>query len=378
MTTESSATPEAVPPTAPTIGDYSYPDFYRAMLERERMQVAKDEVRWTEKHREPERAVDVLLNFGCNVRQTPHLMRDAVAILETLKVDFAAVAGQQFCCGKPYSNAKFSDAARSVVEASVKRMASYRPTRAIQWCSACEMQFHDIVIPEVGIEFQSDGFAAYLVERLDEMGSDVPWKRDVRIKAVVHGHLGEHVVRDAHPPIVMELLRRIPGVEVVRYADTPALHIGSSEYRAVQGDLESYLSEHGADTLVTMYHSCTRELSKFASDSLRINHYVAVLARALGVEQPDRFSEYWRLGDPAKVVAASRRNWESWGWTEPEAYALAHKYFVPSYVEAPECPCNGACSRTGAAWLSANKIERGTALPVIDPFTQKVAQRDLV
>src|SRR5881396_2597484 len=129
MTTESSATPEAVPPTAPTSGDYSYPDFYRAMLE-------------------PERAVDVLLNFGCNVRQTPHLMRDAVAILETLKVDFAAVAGQQFCCGKPYSNAKFSDAARSVVEASVKRMASYRPTRAIQWCSACEMQFRDIVIPE--------------------------------------------------------------------------------------------------------------------------------------------------------------------------------------------------------------------------------------
>jgi Fe-S oxidoreductase len=148
MATNAATPIEAVPPTAPKIGDYSYPDFYRAMVERERMQVAKDEVRWTEQHREPDRKVDVLMNFGCNVRQTPHLMREAVSVLETLKVDFAAVAGQQFCCGKPYSNAKFADAARSVVEASVKRMASYQPERAIQWCSACEMQFHDVVIPD--------------------------------------------------------------------------------------------------------------------------------------------------------------------------------------------------------------------------------------
>jgi Fe-S oxidoreductase len=389
MTTEAAARIEAVPPTAPTIADYSYPDFYRAMVERERMQVAKDEVRWTEQHRNPDHNVEVLMNFGCNVRQTPHLMREACSVLETLEVDFAAVAGQQFCCGKPYSNARFADAARSVVEASVKRMASYQPQRAIQWCSACEMQFHDIVIPDVGIAFQSDGFAAYLIERLDEMGSDVPWKRDVRIKVVVHGHLGEHVVRDAHPPVVMELLRRIPGVEVITYANTPALQIcdnagvkirdiNSEEYHAAQAELESYLADNGADTLVTMYHSCTRELSKFQSDKLRINHYVSVLARALGVEKPDRFSEYWRLGEPARVVEAARRNWESWGWTEAEAYALAHKYFVPSYIQAPECPCNGACSATGAAWLSANKVDKGMALPVIDPFAAKTAQRDLV
>jgi Fe-S oxidoreductase len=386
MTTEVIGPAESVPPSAPAISDYSYPDFYRAMVERERMQVAKDEVRWTEKHREPDGKVEVLMNFGCNVRQTPHLMREAVAVLETLGVDFAAVAGQQFCCGKPYSNAQFTDAARSVVEASVKRMASYQPERAIQWCSACEMQFHDVVIPDVGIAFQSDGFAAYLIERLDAMGQDVPFKRDVKLQVLVHGHLGEHVVRDAHPPVVMDLLARIPGVEVVGYAKTPTLQIcdnsgakirsiGSEEYLSVQSELEGYLADSGADTLVTIYHSCTRELSKFASEKLRINHYVTVLARALGVEKPDRFSEYWRLGEPASVVEASRRNWESWGWTEAEAYELAHKYFVPSYIQAPECPCNGACSATGAAWLSANKIDRsGNALPVVDPFAAKAAQ----
>ena len=43
---------------------------------------------------------------------------------------------------------------------------------------------------------------------------------------------------------------------------------------------------------------------------------------------------------------------------EEEALALAHKYFVPSYaVNAPDCPCNGACTRTGATWLTAKKID---------------------
>jgi len=379
-----------MPPTAPSIGDYSYPEFYRAMLDREHLQVARDEVRWTEKHAEPDRRVDVLMNFGCNVRQTPHLMREAVAVLETLGVDFAAVAGQQFCCGKPYSNSQFADAARGVVEASVRRMASYHPERAIQWCSACEMQFHDVVLPEIGIEFQSNGLAAFLIERLDAMGDAVPWKRGVRIKALVHGHLGEHQVRDAHPPIVMQLLERIPGVEVVGYAKTPALQlcdnagvklatIGTDEYLAAQAELEGYLAESGADTIVTLYHGCTRELGKFASDKLRINHYITVLSRALGIEKPDRFSEYWRLGDPAKVVAASRRNWESWGLDEAEAYRLAHKYFVPSYaVNAPDCPCNGECTRTGAAWLNVHKIDRSKQLPVIEVNGPTVAQRDLV
>ena len=374
---------EQMPPTAPSIADYDYPDFYRAMVERERLQVAKDEMKWTEKHQPPERSIELLLNFGCNVRQTPHLMREAVAVLEVLGVDFHAVAGQQFCCGKPYSNNGLKDAAKGVVEASVRRMASYQPERAIQWCSACEMQFADVVIPEIGIEFSSDSMAKFLVEKIDELGDRMPWKKGLNVRAAIHGHMGEHRVRDAHPPIAVELLKRIPGVEFVELAQTDALSfcdnaglkiaaITSDEYKAAQHALEDYLAEAGADTLVTLYHSCTRELSKFQSDRFRLRHYISLVADALGVGKPDRFSEYWRLGEPAKVVEASRRNWESWGYSEAEAYSLAHRYFVPSYaVNAPDCPCNGECTRTGAAFLSAHKIDRTKELPMVE-------QKDLV
>jgi hypothetical protein len=157
---------------------------------------------------------------------------------------------------------------------------------------------------------------------------------------------------------------------VVGLADTPALNvcdnagpkiasITSDEYRATQGALEDHVAAAGADTIVTLYHGCTREMGKFASDRLAVRHYISVLAQALGVGKPDRFSEYWRLGDADKVVEASRPNWESWGINEGEALRLAHKHFTPSYASAvPDCPCHGECTRTGAAWLSPHKIDR--------------------
>nr|WP_238351514.1 (Fe-S)-binding protein [Kribbella shirazensis] len=339
------------------------------MLDRERLQVSRDEALWSEDGAPPDRQVDVLLNFGCNVRQSPHLQRDAVAVFQALGVDFAAVAGQKYCCGKIYNAFGFGDSAEQVLGKSVQRLSAYQPKRTLQWCSACEMQFSDALEPGSDINFTSESLSAYLVERLDELGDNVPWESEMKIKVLVHGHLGEHPVRDAHPGIVMELLRRIPGVEVLGYAKSPALDlcdnagpkiatIGTDEYHAAQVELEDFLTESGADVLVTMYHGCTRELGKFASDRLTIRNYISVLATALGVANPDRFSEYWRLGDPQKVMEASRPNWTSWGITEEDALRLAHKYFVPSYATGiPDCPCNGACTRTGATWLMPHTKE---------------------
>jgi Fe-S oxidoreductase len=366
MTTESMESD--MPLGTPKVTDFTFPDVYRAQADRERMQVAREEMTWSETGTIPDEPVDVLLNFGCNVRQTPHLQREAVAVFDALGVKFAAVAGKRFCCGKPFSGTGLHDVAKDVVSASVERMVRFQPKRTVQWCSACEMQFKDLVQPKIGIPFGSDGIAEFLVERIDELGDKVPWKKEVKARAIVHGHLGEHAVRDAHPPIVMQLLNRIPGVESLGLATTPALDwcdnvgvkmstMGTEEYLAAQSGIRDHLTETGADVLVTLYHSCTRELVKFAADDLSIRHYISILAEALGVSMPDRFSEYWRLGDARKVMEASRPNWQSWGISEAEALELAHKYFIPSYaVGAPDCPCNGACSRTGAAWLSVSPV----------------------
>jgi Fe-S oxidoreductase len=353
------------------VSDVTFTDFYRVMMEREHLQVTREEAVWSEDGANPGRPVEVLLNFGCNVRQTPHLQREAVAVLEVLGVDFAAIAGQKTCCGKPYDGWGFTDMANHVISTSIKRMAAWQPKRTIQWCSACEMQFSDKVRSGTSYDFTSEGLAGFLLERIDDLGDKVPWQQEVQLTGVVHGHMGEHKVRDRHPKITMELLSRIPGVTTIGYAETDALDLcdnqgvdiatlGTAEYQAAQASLERYLEESGADMLVTLYHGCTRELSKFASDRLAIKHYISVLAQALGVSKPDRFSEYWRLADPVKVMEASRPNWTSWGISEEEALRLAHKHFVPSYaVNIPQCPCNGECTATGAAWLDTRERTPG-------------------
>jgi Fe-S oxidoreductase len=351
----------------PKVSDITFTDFYRAMVEREHMQVTREEAVWSEGDVAAERPVPVLLNFGCNVRQTPHLQREAVAVLEVLGVDFAAIAGQKTCCGKVYGGFGFTEMADRVIQTSIQRMAAYQPERTIQWCSACEMQFSDVA--GATENFTSEPLAGFLVERIDELGDGVPWQHPVDVKVLVHGHLGEHPVRDRHPALAMELLSRIPGVTPVGLAETDALDlcdnhgveiatIGTDAYQTAQRRLEGFIEESGADMLVTLYHGCTRELGKFASDRLVIKHYISILAEALGLSAPDRFSEYWRLGDPVKVMEASRANWSSWGISEHEALQLAHKYFVPSYGDdIPQCPCNGECTATGAAWLEPH--ERG-------------------
>jgi hypothetical protein len=97
----------------------------------------------------------------------------------------------------------------------------------------------------------------------------------------------------------------------------------------------------------------------------------SLIITALATRRPDRFSQYWLLADVDKVLEASRPNWESWGIDEAEARRLVHRYFIPSYVPAPDCPCNGECTRTGASFLSAHRIDRTQPLPM-------VAQKDLV
>jgi Fe-S oxidoreductase len=351
---------------APKLTDLTFADFYRAMAEREHLQVSRDEAQWSEDAGDPH-PVNVLLNFGCNVRQTPHLQREAVNVMRALGVDFAAIAGQRTCCGKVYGGSGFPDMADQVIQTSIQRMAAYQPQRTIQWCSACEMQFSDVA--GATEKFTSEPLAGFLLERIDELGDSVPWQKPIDLKVVVHGHFGEHAVRDRHPKLAMELLSRVPGVTPVGLAETDALDlcdnhgveiasIGTEEYREAQARLERYIAESDADALVTLYHGCTRELGKFASDQLTIKHFISILAEALGVSVPDRFSEYWRLADPVKVMEASRANWSSWGISEEEALRLAHKHFVPSYAEnIPQCPCNGDCSATGADWLDIHERE---------------------
>jgi hypothetical protein len=129
--------------------------------------------------------------------------------------------------------------------------------------------------------------------------------------------------------------------------------LDSTEYRVAVAELEGQARALGADTLVTAYHKCQMEWSKFSSRRLAVREWMSVLAEALGVGYADRYTTYWHLGDPREIVERSRPEWQSWGMTEQEALEAATRHFVPAYTaDVHHCDCGGA----GCGGRAANLV----------------------
>ncbi len=359
--------------------------FYRAMDEARSLQVTRDETGWTDRFIAPDRPYEALLAFGCAVQHTPHLMREAIAVFETLGIDHYAVTGRQFCCGRPFQRGGHEDAADRISSKSYERFMAVQPNVAVQWCGACMLQYLDVLREQEAPPFEVIHVTAYLARLLKERCDAVPWKQPVRARVALHSH-ATHPQQDVDTASILELFELIPGVEYRGIVQPPSAgapcdlkgptHVGiltditTSEYRQAQAELEDQLHALGADTLITPYHACQREWCKFASDRMAIREWMSLLAEALGRGVEDRYQTYWQLADPQQIVEQSRAAWESWGLTEAEALRRAEQHFVPKYaVDVPHCNCgpNGcasACATDGEAELAQLLWPVGTAAPV--------------
>jgi len=85
--------------------------------------------------------------------------------------------------------------------------------------------------------------------------------------------------------------------------------------------------------------------SRYASDRLRVQHTVSILAEALGCAHPDRYQAAVRLATAEAVVAQTRPIWSTWGMGETEALGLA-KGLADARYAAGVTQCS--CGREGA------------------------------
>lgn len=348
--------------------DFSFAHFFGTMSDGLRIQMSRDEMEWIETYSAPDRRPEVLLNLSCGAQLSPHLMRAVVVICRALDIDFEAVGGRQFCCGKIYSTCGRPESGDRMTAASVRRFASFEPQVTVQICGSCQQWFHWAVDEEAGERGAEPAFAnqhitGFLAERMAQMGDRIPWRREVRTRVLVHGHEGWQTEQREHAVQVMSM---IPGVEVVGLAAPPTLgmpcaakgpgadcilgDISTAEYRQVQRELEEQAEAVGADTLSCVYHACSREWGKFASERLAFRQYFLILAEALGYDIPDRYQRYWALGDPDAIVDAAVPAWTSWGLDREQARDIAERHFVARYEKAlPQCACGGDPSRCEGA-----------------------------
>ena len=325
--------------------DFDYAAYFRRIRELEGLAAAPHEVTWREKHVEPERPVDTLLYLGCNVLITSHLAIEVVAVLDKLGLDFEAVGGPQYCCGIVHHTQGNAPAASRLSGATVNKFESFRANTLIMWCPSCDMHFDEIVLPTVAPDFAPTITHAtqYLADRAEEL----PFETEVTTRVAVHTHGGtSRQERDAAAGV--KLLTAVPGVEVVGtvssselgyHCPTPTTAEARSLFTRKRARMLQDARDLGADTVVTLYHSCHREWSSEHTPDLAVRNYISIVAEALGCAAEDRYRRLRQATSVDEVVAASAPEWLARGWDEERARAAA-RFFFPD-VEAPKATANG-------------------------------------
>lgn len=365
---------------------------YQAQEEPAHLLLAKNEMTWMTAAPAPDRSVDVFLLLGCGARALPHILRDSVAVLEALGVSFVAGAGQQYCCGNPYRPDRI-DAADRLSAASIDRMTAWGARTLVHWCTACQLTFsawssdsatlwtggrgdvpmHPRGAPQDHVD--NVHIHTFVEQRLRELGDRVPWKKEIKRRVLVEGHPELTEVHDVAMTTGAQMLSHVPGVEVLGYVDPPAAfrRPGSNctnaladltvhDVQRIRADLAQQARDRGADTISCQHHNCHRTWSRFASERLRVQQCVSIVAEALGVVSEDRYQTCALIGDTDAIVERTQPYWQTWGLERETAAGLARKTFDPKYAERPSCPCGGDVSKcTEPPLIQVGNIVRASA-----------------
>lgn len=320
---------------------------FRPLREAPMLQVVRTERSWVERFTPPRHDAEFVLNFGCGVQLTPHLMLETVGVLSALGVDFVAVAGPGWCCGQPYTMAGRPASGRNMAANSSRRMAAYHPAKAVHWCGAWWPQVEG-AFPDGDAPFGMEHITAFLTRELREREGPIPWQAEVGADVLIHLKSRDPMpfTNRGSPMAAIEssvpaALEMIPGMRVLGEAPTPARgapcamvdgrsaldDLGPDEAAVVRREIAEAVRAAGAQMIVTSHQACDREWGKYAGGETPIRHFISLLAEALGVSRPDRYHEYWRLADPETVVERARPAWESWGLTAAEALEIASRLF---------------------------------------------------
>src|SRR5262249_25044501 len=158
------------------------------------LQISKDELGWVKRFK-PEMAhkAEFLINLSCGAQWAPHHLLQTVDICKALGVNYAAVAGRQFCCGRIYQRFGREDDGDRMVEQSLSRFQAFEPSNIVQICGSCQIEFDYAISArkESGtpVGFETIQMTQFVLDRLRALGDRIPWKKRVNHRVLVHGHL---------------------------------------------------------------------------------------------------------------------------------------------------------------------------------------------
>jgi len=274
----------------------------------------------------------VVFWYGCNALRHGDIIHGAIAVLKALGIEADPAGGPGYCCGtsKDGNLGAAAGMARRTVE---KFNASGRGT-VVTWCPSCHRHMATFMQGTSTPHFGVSHITQILHARRAQLAPLLT--RRVERRVVLHSHLGFHEVDVA--PLVADLLRLVPGVEVT-VADYAAPGHMCSALAGTPAALKDVMrttvdlcAQHGNASLVTIFHACQRILCGLeSSDGVKVINYITLLAQSMGVELEDEYSQWKNAGSGQAIV--DRIGPERLARVGPEFFS---KQILPELLRRPE------------------------------------------
>jgi heterodisulfide reductase subunit D len=270
------------------------------------------------------RTADVLFYTGCNVLRTPHIVLNVMDILDALQLDFDVVGGTAHCCGVYQFQEADLPTYERMGHRTFQRFGQSGASRVLTWCPTCTKNFDELEKDVEAPSFDLGHVSEFLAANLDAL--KVRFKADLpKRRVVIHEHLGIGATLSS----MRKLLGAVPNLELLELPQDSGFSYAcggqAAKFKEREAAIHRALAEGavaaGADTVVTMYHSCHRALAGAeAVYPLKVVNFTDVIAEALGRGgHPDYYRLYKQGGAMDEAVAAARKFLQSNGVKVDEA-----------------------------------------------------------
>jgi Fe-S oxidoreductase len=315
-----------------------YGNYFRSVRVLEQLMRTDSERRWllAMPHGQPTQTENVVY-LGCNVLRTANLAEDLADVLDALQVNYTAVGGPAFCCGVIHRRMGDIEPSSKMFSRTMMLFDTFKSHRIINWCPSCEDQMDHMVDDFSTLPFDVQHATGFLLPRIAGASSLTP----VPMRVSLHTHGGtdrsDRATNDAE-----QLLAAIPGLDVTALPSDPEIEahcsstgcvrrLGRQRYSQIIEKQIAEALDNQSDAIVSIYHSCHRELCKQAGDRLPIINYTALLARTLGkIPHDDRYARYVRPGGLDAALKELAPRIRDLGLRADTAREVLQREFAPS------------------------------------------------
>jgi len=247
--------------------------------------------------------------YGCNVLRHGDIIHSCLDILRALDFDPRPAGGPDYCCGTVKDSNQIT--AGGMATRTVGRFNAMGRERVVAWCPSCHSHMHDFMARTNDTQFAM----TYMVDLLYANRAKLAplLVHPVPLRVIVHKHIGFNDLVEVNR-IIPELLRMIPGVEVVE-DDYLAPGYMCASLVAVPGAMDDMFAHTvravrtaGAEAVVSIFHQCYREFCGLeARGATQVCNYIHLLARSMGFAYEDEYKAWKKAGAGAAELIGKER-----------------------------------------------------------------------